>query len=466
MKCKTGMYNHQKVAVEKLSHLKVGALYMEMGTGKTRTAIELIAKRYNAGKVNHILWLCPCAVRTTIRAELEKHIGGDTSMFSVYGIESLSSSDRLYLHLLDMAQEYKLFLIVDESNLVKNPMAIRTERITEISKLCEYKMILNGTPISRCEADMFAQWYILDWRILGYQSYWSFAANHLEYDKDIPGRIRRVLDVDYLVKKIAPYTFQVKKSECLDLPEKTYTKWGYYISDEQADEYAESKDIYLNFLDELRSDTIYKLFTALQHVVSGRRVLTGPNEKMKTAPIFKKPRDNPRIGELLEIIKRMEDKKTIIWCRYTHEIKDIAKILREDYGEGSTVEYYGELTKKKREESIDKFTNKARFFVANKTCAGYGLNLQFCSLMIFYSNDWDWATRSQAEDRIHRIGQKDTVSIIDIYAYGTIDERIMDCLERKEGLVDWFRGEIKDKQKEDLGRWLGEGKSLQGSKCI
>ena len=118
-----------------------------MGTGKTRTAIELIAQRYNTGKVNHILWLCPCAVRTTIRRELAKHIDGDVSMFSVYGIESLSSSDRLYLQLLDMAQKYRLFLIVDESNLVKNPMAIRTERITEIAKLCKYKLILNGTPI-------------------------------------------------------------------------------------------------------------------------------------------------------------------------------------------------------------------------------------------------------------------------------------------------------------------------------
>ena len=452
---KTGLYDHQRQAVEKLKRLKIGALYLEMGTGKTRTAIELIAQRYNAGKVNHILWLCPCAVRTTIGIELKKHIDGDISMFSVYGIESLSSSDRLYLRLLDMAQKYKLFLVVDESNLVKNPRAIRTERITEIAKLCQYKLILNGTPISRCEADLFAQWYILDWRILGYQSYWSFAANHLEYDKHIPGKIRRVLDVDYLVKKISPYAFQVKKSECLDLPEKTYGMWDFYMTDEQLLEYDRAKSWYLAELDEMKPETIYKLFTALQHVAAGRYVLTRPDQRMRTEPMFKDPRDNPRIETLLSILSQMHKHKSIIWCRYTHEIKDVSKVLREEYGDDSVVEFYGEISKKNREINAKKFSEDATYFVANKTCAGYGLNLQFCNSMIFYSNDWDWATRSQAEDRIHRIGQTGSVSIIDIYADGTIDRRILSCLQRKENLVDWFRKEIANKQKKEIGRWLG-----------
>jgi len=54
MQLKTKLYEHQKKAVEKLQRIKVGALYMEMGTGKTRTALELAAKRYNAGKVGRI----------------------------------------------------------------------------------------------------------------------------------------------------------------------------------------------------------------------------------------------------------------------------------------------------------------------------------------------------------------------------------------------------------------------------
>jgi SNF2 family DNA or RNA helicase len=458
VRLKTDLYTHQQKAVDKLSKIKIGALYMEMGTGKTRTALELISRRYNKGRVNHILWLCPCSVRATIRAELKKHVGGDVSMFSVYGIESLSSSDRLYLKLLQLAQTKNLYLIVDESNLVKNPKAIRTQRITAISKLCKYKLILNGTPISRNEADMFAQWYILDWRILGYQSYWSFAANHLEYDEKIPGRIRRVLEVDYLVRKIAPYTYQVKKSECLDLPKKTYTSWEFDMTVMQREHYQWALDEYLMYLDELKPETIYKLFTALQHIAAGRRVLTGPDEKMQTEPMFDNPMDSPRIQTLMDALDRIGE-KVIIWCRYTHEIRDISKLLREKYGEGSVVEFHGGISRKKREINAERFANDARFFVANKTCAGYGLNLQFCSYMIYYSNDWDWATRSQSEDRVHRMGQTKNVHIIDIYAKGTIDERIMDCLGRKEDLVEWFKKEI-ERQK-DIKGWLG-GKSIHG----
>lgn len=422
-----------------------------MGTGKTRTALELIARRYNAGKVNHILWLCPCSVRPTIKAELKKHIYGDTKMFTVAGIESLSSSDRLYLMLLQLAQSKNLYLIVDESNLVKNPRAIRTQRIIELSKLCQYKLILNGTPISRCEADLFAQWYILDWRILGYQSYWSFAANHLEYDEKIPGKIRRVLEVDYLVRKIAPYTYQVKKSECLDLPEKSYTHWTFDMTGRQYEHYRWVADEYLMHLDEMKPDTIYKLFTALQHVTAGRCVLTRPDERMRTGPMFEDPIDNPRIQTLMDALDRIGE-KVIIWCRYTHEIRDISKLLREKYGEGSVVEFHGGISRKKREINAERFANDARFFVANKTCAGYGLNLQFCSYMIYYSNDWDWATRSQSEDRAHRMGQTRNVHIIDIYAGRTIDERIIDCLGRKENLVERFKDEI-EKQK-DIREWL------------
>lgn len=459
MTLKTDLYQHQKQAAEKLSKIKVGALYLEMGTGKTRTALELISRRYNAGKVNHILWLCPCSVRATIRAELKKHIGDDVKMFTVAGIESLSSSDRLYLKLLQLAQKHNLYLIVDESNLVKNPRAIRTQRIIELSKLCQYKLILNGTPISRCEADLFAQWYVLDWRILGYQSYWSFAANHLEYDEEIPGKIRRVLEVDYLVRKIAPYTFQVKKSECLDLPDKTYASWNFDLTYEQREHYRWAMDEYLMYLDEMKPDTIYKLFTALQHVTAGRRVLTRPDQRMKTEPMFKNPMDNPRIQALLDALHRT-DEKVIIWCRYTHEINDICRLLREKYGD-VVVEFHGEISKRKREVNAEKFAKNARFFVANKTCAGYGLNLQFCSYMIYYSNDWDWATRSQSEDRVHRMGQDKNVHIVDIYARNTIDGRILDCLSRKENLVDRFKGSIGRMQKDDIRRWLNDSHRIE-----
>jgi SNF2 family DNA or RNA helicase len=444
----TSLLLHQISAVEKLRNLKVGALYMEMGTGKTRVALELIAQRLDAGKVDHVLWLCPCSVKENLRRDILKH-ADSLQNITICGIETLSSSIRENVRLLKLVQSQRVFLVVDESNLVKNHKALRTKNIVRISEHCKYKLILNGTPISKCEKDLYAQWYILDWRILGYRSFWSFAANHLEYDDRIKGRIVNTLNVDYLVRKIAPYTYQVKKSECLDLPSKTYNTEYYYLSQDQRDHYCSIADELLFQVDEMEPNTIYRLFSGLQNITSGFKVILN-GKHMQRELFFKKSMDNPRMQLLFDLLDKT-DEKVIVFCKYTQEIHDIISIANERYGAGSAVAFYGELNQRNRQESIKAFENNSRIFVANKTCAGYGLNLQFCSYVIYYNNDWDYATRSQSEDRVHRIGQDHNVHIIDICAAHTLDERILDCLQRKESLVDNFKAEIeKQKDKESF----------------
>ncbi len=435
---KTDLYNHQKQAVEKLRHIKVGALYMEMGTGKTRTALELIKIRLDAGKVNKVLWLCPCSVKDDLRRGIDEH--SDGADITICGIETLSSSVAANSKLLEMVTSHEVYLIVDESNLVKNHMACRTQNIIRLAERCKYKLILNGTPISRCEKDLFSQWYILDWRILGYASFWSFAANHLEYDEKIPGRINRCLNTDYLVRKISPYTYQTKKSECLDLPEKSYETLRYNITGEQRYHYEYVAEKLFFETDEMAPATIYRMFSGLMAVTSGFRIDVS-GDHITREPFFQKPTDNPRMQKLLEVIENISD-KIIIFCRYTQEINDIADTLNSIYGPNQAVRFFGEMNNRCRNESLNNFREESQFLVANKTCAGYGLNLQFCSYVIYYSNDWDYATRAQSEDRVHRIGQKNNVHIIDISASETLDERILRCLWKKENLVDGFKNEI------------------------
>jgi len=464
---KTDLYEHQKKAVEKLEKIKVGALYMEMGTGKTRTALELIARRYNVGKVNHVLWLCPCSVRTTIRREIEKHTDGDTSMFTIMGIETLSSSIRANIECRRLVQSKNVYLIVDESNLVKNPKANRTQNIQFLADQCRYKLILNGTPVSRNEADMFAQWKILDWRILGYRSFWSFSQNHVVWDENIRGRIKDIVNVDYLTKRISPYTYQVRKEECLSLPDKLYRTYYFDLTNEQKELYAYVADELLLGVDEFLPHTIYRLFSGLQGVTSGFKVLT--KKKLELKPFFQKPEDNPRIESLLNILYSLGEKeKVIIFCKYTQEINDIVKILNKEYGLGAAIPFFGGISQKERQRNIERFQydENVRFFIANKTTAGYGLNLQFCKNIIFYNNDWDFATRSQAEDRVHRIGQNQTVYIFDICAADTLDERILRCLYRKENMVDSFKTFIDHykNDKKSLEEWLN-GKDIHKQKC-
>lgn len=447
---KTKLYEYQSKAVDKLSKLKVGALYMEQGTGKTRTALEIIKNKMSKGKVEVVLWLCPCSVKNNLKEDIIKHTGElpTENNIIIRGIESLSSSDKLYLQLSELVKNYEVYLIVDESNLVKNKMAIRTERIISISSFCKYKMILNGTPISKNEADLFAQWYILDWRILGYKSFYSFAANHLEYKKvRLPSgreittdQIIRVLNVDYLTEKIAPYMYQIKKDEVLkELKPKEYHMRYFCLDDLQEEEYGLTKELFLFNVVDWRSETIFKLFSALQHITSGKRVLSAPEKRMRTENMYTWE-NNPRIQCLKRTLEDIGEDKCIIFAKYQDEINDIALLLQSE--NKSYIEFTGKISQKKRQENREKFKNDVQFMLANKQCGAYGLNLQFCHNIIFYSNDFDLATRLQAEDRVHRIGQEKTVNIYDICCEYTIDVFIANCLQNKSNLLDSFKKQI------------------------
>lgn len=439
MRLLTELFDYQRAAVDKLLHVKVGALYMEMGTGKTRTALELLQRRIEAGKVKQALWLCPFSVQKDLPELLSEHAGDFEGQIRIAGVESLSNSMRMAQELMAYVQTAPTFLIVDESLLVKNPFAYRTQRITDIAKQCPYRLILNGTPISRNEADLFAQWYILDWRILGYRSFYSFAANHLEMDADRPERIVRVLETDYLARKIAPYTFECRKEDVLTLPSKRYYSWGFSLTPEQWEHYEEVAEVLLLQVNEFRPETIYRLLSNLQAITSGFCVQFSKDGRHCSTLRMFQPEDNPRIQRLLEIIDEIGEAQAVIYCRYTQEISDICAVLGAE-----AVPFYGELSQAERQQNKTKFKHgEARYLVANKSCAQFGLNLQFCNHEIFYDNDWDWGTRAQAEDRLHRAGQEKDVLIYDIYARGTLDETIMKCLDRKERLLDRFKQEVK-----------------------
>jgi SNF2 family DNA or RNA helicase len=464
---------HQQKAIDKLSKTKVGALYMDMGTGKTRTALGLAVPRLLEGKVDCILWLCPVSVKQTIADEIQKHLPDATfeiistsgikdmnANIYIAGIESLSQSLSLDFILLDLVSKKRCFIVVDESSLVKNHMAKRTRSIWRLGERARYKLILNGTPISNNEQDLYSQWYFLDPRVLGYTSFYSFAANHLEYDSRIPGRVVRAHNIEYLVSKMQPFVYQVRKDECLELPPKSYSKRYCRMTADQYWEYEHGKTHFFDIMERYDdwhrdvSTIVFRLFSLLQRVVSGKT--------WDWKDLFDNPLKNPRVQLLLETIMDLPtDSKAIIWCKYTHEIEMISEVLTQAGYESARL--YGGLTVKERERELERFKTDAEFLVVNKGCGAFGLNLQFANYAIYYSNDWSWETRSQSEDRIHRTGQTQNVHIIDLICENTIDERIYTSLMNKEGLVESFRREI-DKQKgsmdkEDFWRWLNGDQS-------
>lgn len=433
MRLKNELLPHQKEAVDKLIGIKVGALFMEQGTGKTITALEIARIRYEKKKIDAVIWLCPCSAKENIKTEIIKQCPDEMlDIFTICGIETLSTSIRAISYLISASERKRCFLVIDESLLVKNSRAYRTENILRIAEKCPYRMILNGTPISRNEADLYAQFYFLDWRILGYRSYWSFAANHLEYDEY--GKLRNVLNTDYLAEKIGPYTFQITKEQCMKLPKKHYETSYFSITEEQLQEYTEVASRLMFEVNEWKPETIYRLFSGLQAVISGKRLIFNKSgTHFDAVEMFHDQMDNPRIKRVMDILT---EEKTIIFCRYESEIEQLCRIIP------GAVRFDGKVPQRKRDIALRRFAGDSDYLIANRNCAGFSLNLQFCHNIIYMSNDWDLGKRMQSEDRVHRLGQDHDVYITDICAENTIDEQILKCLNRKENILECIKSDI------------------------
>ena len=108
------------------------------------------------------------------------------------------------------------------------------------------------------------------------------------------------------------------------------------------------------------------------------------------------------------------------------------------------------MSLKQGRQYIEKFQDpksKVRFFVGNPQTGGYGITLTTASNVIYYSNGYDLEKRLQSEDRAHRIGQKQSVTYVDLIAKDTVDEKIVKALRKKINIASAIMGE-------ELKEWI------------
>jgi SNF2 family DNA or RNA helicase len=443
----TELYPHQVSAVEKLLPVRVGGLFMDMGTGKTRAAIELAALRQQ--RTSRVIWFCPVSLKITIATEIQKHSQGEQVyifdettngdnvpdvFWYVVGIESISASDRVVLAVNKLI-DTDTFVIVDESTYIKGYASKRSMRIAEMGKRSRYRLLLTGTPLTQGVEDLYAQMRFLSPDILGYNSFYSFARNHLEYSDKYKGLIVKAKKTGELAAKIAPFVYQVTKEECLDLPDKLYDQMYFGLTSEQREAYEQAKCEILLDVEEPDSYVIFQLFTALQQIVSGFWNHNGEFVRF----------EHFRVDTLKTAVAGIpENDKVIIWCKFVESVHQIQAALPD------CALYYGELSEKERNREIDKFRNGARFLLATQATGGHGLTLNEAHYHIFYENEFKYSHRIQAEDRSHRIGQTMPVTYIDIVSKSGIDDRIVKALSKKQDVVKAFRREVK--KVKDLGK--------------
>jgi SNF2 family DNA or RNA helicase len=467
-KFKTKPYAHQLTALEKSWNKESYAYFMEMGTGKTKVLIDNLAMLYDKGKVNGALIIAPKGViGTWYNNELPTHLPEHISNVSILWQSNITKKQQekletLFeveeaLHILIMNVEalstdkgmkfaekflscHETLVAIDESTTIKNPKANRTKNILSLSQSAKYRRIMTGSPVTKNPLDLFSQCYFLDPFHLDHESYYSFRMRYaIMKTANIAGRkiqlVNGFKNLGELSDKLQPFSYRVLKEDCLDLPDKIFIKRQIQLTPDQFKLYTQMKEKALAIL----NGKVVSTKNALTQIMRLHQITCGhfSSDDGVTQPI-----KNNRITELMDVLEETEG-KSIIWAHYQYDITEIIKAVTKKYGEESIVDYYGLTPQEERQPNIKRFQDdpKCRFMVGTPSTGGYGITLTAANTVIYYSNGYDLEKRLQSEDRAHRIGQKKSVTYVDLMADDTVDEKIVKALRRKISIASEVLGE-------------------------
>lgn len=494
---KTEPYEHQRNAFFRDRDAAAFGYFWEMGTGKSKITIDSACWLYGQGKIDMLIVVAPNGVHENWVTNEVVHIPDHIEYRAAYWTSTPRAAER---KALEQAQEpgfyglriitinieaiskprgkeflakllrlFRCMLVLDESSRIKTPGRKRTRALINLAPKAKYRRILTGTSITSGILDLYAQMKFLDPYITGYTTFGSFKARYALLEKvststNRQGFFEKVVgfqNVEELLKSISPFVDVQKKKDCVDLPEKIYEppRW-VSLSTEQKRVY---KELVASGVAQLQtdagnphqlegedflwwaltSDDVNKVAVenALTSMLRLQQCVGGFMQSDAGVP-YEFP-TNPRMDSLMELIEETSG-KVIIWARFKPEIKAIVKKLKAQYGEDSTVAYFGEVSKDDRRYARTAFQedDKVRFFVGQPHSGGIGLTLTAANTVIYYSNDFSLETRLQSEDRAHRIGQRNTVAYIDLVARGTLDTRVRKALQEKEAVANAFYDDL------------------------
>ena len=434
---KTNPFEHQRQALKKSADAYSFAYFMEMGTGKTKTAIDNMGYLYMKKEIDTALIIAPKSVYTIWCNEIEAHLpdvvkrdifqwkidkpkrwdyfkkSNNLKIFLI-NVEALSNRNG-FETVKKFIKDYKNnFVVIDESTTIKNPKAKRTKNILAMRHLARYRRVMTGSPVTKNPLDLYTQCEFLDPALLDFPSYYAFRNRYAEMrTMHVGGRSIQVVhqfrNLDELSDSIKSFSYRVLKEDCLDLPPKIFMEREIELSKEQEKVYEQMRKEATAFLNGKRVSTMTVLtqLMRLQQITCGHFTADdGTIQDIK----------NNRIDELMDVLDEVEG-KAIIWGHFQRDVETIFKAIEKEYGPGSAVHYYGKTLPEQRDYAIDAFQKgKARFFVGTPATGGYGLTLTAANTVIYYSNGYDLEKRMQSEDRAHRIGSKSAVTYINLIA--------------------------------------------------
>lgn len=433
-----------------------GCLADDMGLGKTIQTLALLLSRKESGACGPSLLVMPVSLLYNWVNEAEKFAPSlrlliyagtgrekNPGRFDDYDLV-LTSYGIVRLD-IDILRQFRFdYVILDESQAIKNPGSITTQAVLQLNS--KYRLILTGTPLENSAMDLWSQMTFINPGLLGNKSF--FQKNYL-----IPiEKNRDEKAIQRLYATIKPFILRRHKSQVAEfLPEKTESIHFSTMTDDQAELYEKTKSKFRNLiLQHIEHEGLAKSQIVLLQGLSQLRQLA--NHPRMTDSSY-----TGDSGKFRDVFHKMEtalseNHKILIFSSFVrhldlfrHKIEGLG--IPYAYLDGSTV---------RRAEEVQRFQENpdVRIFLISMKAGGVGLNLTSADYVFILDPWWNPAVEAQAVDRAHRIGQDKSVFIYKFITKNTVEEKILLLQSRKKALASELitteEGFVKSLTNEDI----------------
>ena len=423
----------------------------EMGLGKTIQAIaatEILARHFGVSKV---LVICPTSLKYQWQSEIKRFSGRDSHVIAggraqrqkEYAQDDfckVTNYEKLQPDLDLIAAWSPDLVIVDEAQRVKNWNTIAARALKRIDS--PYAMVLTGTPLENKLEELISIVQFVDQHRLG--PTWKLLHEHQV--KDEAGRVTGYTGLEKIGQTLAPIMIRRRKAEVLtQLPERTDQNLLVPMTEMQMTYHRENAEIVTKIVQRWRK------MKFLSDKDQRRLTCALQNMRMSCNSTYLLDQETDHgvkadeLAALFDGLFEQQDAKAVVFSQWkrTHDI-----VIRRLEARGiGYVSFHGGVPSEKRPALVERFRDDPACRVFLSTDAGAtGLNLQHASTLVNMDLPWNPALLEQRIARIHRMGQKRPVQIVNFVAKGTIEEGMLLVLAFKRslsaGILDGGTGEI------------------------
>jgi len=418
------LFPFQKKVLVRMKELKGRALLaLEMGLGKTAIMLTFL-------RDNRTMWpavvVCPASVKYQWRRECQRWWGINATVLEGKTPSTIKPSPLvivnydILVHWLDALLYYNpVTVVVDESQYISNPKTKRSKAVRSLAYRKKHVIALSGTPLLNRPIELFNTLQMLwPWE---WKSRWEFARRYCEPKWTPWGwKFSGASNVKELHQRLVRSgMIRYRKSDVLqELPPKNREVISLPISD--PDKYRIADEQFLEYLSQIDPEAAMRARRAEAITKIGYLLRLSAELKL------------PYVLEFINNWLDQTDEKLVIFAVH----KDVISKIKEGVKFPSVV-LDGSVAGENRQRIIDSFQNdpNVRVFIGQLVAAGSGITLTAASTVMFVEMDWVPSRFTQAEDRVHRIGVRDSVTCLYLVAECTVEERLCEIIQSKQEVV-------------------------------